>query len=301
MSVRDAEMWSWDDRTETVETNCYGHTVVTSELLEAAGIDHFISFVNSHSFVSLFDTAGRRAHMVDAPAKDLFLDIDGAVIGGWPTQYFEQHPGEKFATNMLDTVALIGRITRKPTAQVLSENEWLQAGAGKVLKPNYDETLSTTHLIMRSYTPAIGREMLVNYGMTLQYALTGDIQSSVDYFRRLEGVYPDIDIANKLYLAKKLRDRLLKAGMYGEMEDVARVVDNSLVKSGPNEDRTPNKYFLLDTLRIIAFANEDSELLYGVAEAYKEFGNDKLTRGKSQRARLLARKIEKTEINSSGA
>jgi len=286
--TRDVKLWGWDEGADTVRTNCFGHTVVTSELLDAVGIEHYVSFVNAHSFITLFDQNGRRAHMVDSPTKDLFLDIDGAVIGKWPNEALEQDPDSLFATNMLDTVAVLGRITRKPSSQILLQNDWLRGGASKALKPNYDETLSSTSLIMRSYPSEIGRDVLVNYGMTLQYALRGDIHSAIDRFRRLEGVYPDIDIANQLFLAKKLRDRLLKEKLYGEMEDIARVVDNSLVKEGPHMDRTPNKYFLLDTLRMIAFANNDPELLRGVADAYSEFGTDRLTRGKVQRARQLA-------------
>lgn len=44
-----------DEIARNKSTNCYGNTIITSEVLEAFGVDHYIAFVNQHSFVWLQD------------------------------------------------------------------------------------------------------------------------------------------------------------------------------------------------------------------------------------------------------
>ena len=283
-------LWGWDERTETVRTNCFGHTIISSELMDAIGVPHMISFVNAHSFITLLSEDSRHAHMVDPPTKDLFLDIDSAVHGRWPQAVFEHDEAARYATNTLDTRAVLGRVVRKSSERVKMENRWLDARQGKVVTPKYDENEVADALIMRTYRPKDGREVLENYGMAMQYTLVGQLDSALDRFRKLEGVYPDVEAGNKLALARLLRDRLFRLKRYEEAEDVVRVVDESLEKNGTLPDRTPNKYFVLDTLRSIAFAHHQPDILEALSEAYvDEFGHDSLTTGKAQRARHLAR------------
>ena len=292
-TLRDPRLWRKDHRTNTLQTNCYGHTIIASELMAAIGIEHYVSFVNTHAFVVVLNREGRQAHMVDCPTKDLFLDIDNAIAGQWPLSQFEENPEKSFATNMIDTTAILSRVTRKRPAQVVSENEWLGQNARKTFSLDRD-TIEAPLLIMRTYRADEGRSMLEHYGLLLQYTVSGQLGSAVDQLRRLEGTYPDVERSNDLYLARKLRGMLLGKKMYSEMEDVARIVDASLSKFGSDQDRTPNKYFLLDTLRMIAFANRDAEVLRSVAAAYRiEFGDDSLTIGKSKRAQQLAARLEK--------
>lgn len=297
LATQDAKLWGWDERADTVKTNCFGYTVVTSELLSSLEIPHFVSFVNAHAFITLYSDDSQRAHMLDTPSKDLFLDIDGAVRGKWPPEVLEQQPNLLYTTSSLDSTAVLGRVTRRPAAQVAMENAWLRGE--RMLKPGYDDITSQSQLTMRSYPPQVGRDMLVNYGMMVQYVASGQLHAAVNRFRRLDGVYPDVGESTQLYMAKKLRDRLLKAEMYGEMEDIARVVDNSLVKTGFRQDKTTNKFFLLDTLRMVAFSNNNAELLRGVADAYMEFGSDRHTQGKAAKARQLAARVEASKPHQS--
>ncbi len=227
-----SRLWSWDKRTDALQTNCFGHAIVASELMDAVGIQHYISFVNGHSFVTIFDNDNRQAHMVDPPTKELFLDIDSSVMGVWPNTLFQQNPELKCVTNMINTSELIANIVRKPRSRILFENPWLTKHTGKIIRP--EDTEDSNHiLVMRTYPSEAGRDVLVNYGMAMEYLSHGSVHSALDRFRQLEGLYPDIEARNGLALATRLRHTLFQEDLFDEMEDVGRVVDASLPKSGP--------------------------------------------------------------------
>ncbi len=286
------QLWTEDAETDSMKTNCYGHTIVTSELLDALAIPHSISFANGHSFVTMFDEEGSYAHMIDAPSKDLFVELDSAVYGNWPATVLEDE-GVKCVTNMLDTSKILAQVKRKQPYEMLQEHPWLTHA--KLVHVDEEPTASGVYVVMmRTYRPKEGREMLRHYAMAFQYMHNGSLGSALDAFVQLEGYYPDVDKENRLQLASKLRERLAKAGLIDQMEDVARVVDESLAKDGPAEDRTSNQYFLLDTARRMAYLSGSDEALDDVAEGYLHVGRvTELAKGKQKRARNLAAQIRK--------
>lgn len=66
---------------ESEEANCYGYTVVLSECLEKAKIEHFVGFVNGHSFVLLHDEQNKAYKMIDALTRKYSGDITTALRG----------------------------------------------------------------------------------------------------------------------------------------------------------------------------------------------------------------------------
>ena len=59
--------------------NCYGHTIVASECLEKLGIEHFISYANQHTFITLFDRSSNRSFIIDVLTEELRCEMTDAI------------------------------------------------------------------------------------------------------------------------------------------------------------------------------------------------------------------------------
>jgi hypothetical protein len=287
-------LWSRNAETDSVETNCFGHSIVASELMDELEIPHTISFVNGHSFITLFDGESDQAHMVDPPSKNLFLDIDGLVHGTHSLQQLQNATEHhQVATNIIDTEGLMARIPRKPRAQLIEEHPWLSIGSTMSgVNQDTQTGFDKTQLIMRTYLPETGRQVLQYYGMVGQRMLEREYLQAAEEAGALFGLYPELDARNKLAPAVTLRHELGRLGAVEAMQDLAAVIDSSLWYGDPTEDRTANRYFWLDTLRHIGSKFEDPELIEIARDGYKDLTTViPSARHKAHRATIMANRL----------
>ncbi|HEY1085934.1 MAG TPA: hypothetical protein VGE34_04400 [Candidatus Saccharimonadales bacterium] len=281
-------LWRKDESTDSVQTNCYGHTIVASELLDAVEIPHTISFANGHMFITMFDPKSRDAHMVDSPSKELFLDIDDLVQGDHP---LEQLDDKKVATNILDASGIIRQIHRQDRDEVIARHQWLSTD--DMLRParrGAPPRLNNSKLVMRTYSAAAGREVAWHYGLMRQGIIQRDLNLATREAKEMFAMYPEVDTRAKLGGLVALRHKLGQLGLVEEMQDIAAVVDSSL----PEDDKTTNRYFWFDTIRHIGSMYEDPELLADAEEGYGQFvgvigsARQKVTRAHNMGERLKA-------------
>lgn len=285
MAIRE-RLWSYDERSDATVTNCLGFTIVSSELLEAIGVDHTISFCNGHSFITMFNPVTDEIQMMDTASKELYLNIDGAVSGLKPPHSLKD---SKVSTNLLDTSTIIAQGGRRDATDFLYRHPWLRNGPGSMMMRSDVPRLGSTH-ILRTYLPGLGREVLNDYGMAEENLIGNQLYEAVGYFSKLEGVYPHLGAENKLGIATPLRDKLARAGLVEEMLKIGTVVDGSLLKDGPSPDRTTNIFFLLDTKRRIAHDNGDASSLFEIADQYEKIGGT-LARAKAKKTRIYAQNL----------
>jgi hypothetical protein len=92
---------------KTEVANCFGHTIVTSECLERLGIEHFISYANQHTFITLFDRQSDRSFMIDVKTEELCCEMTGVV--GRENPLDQLWRGQLRAENSLFTDELLMR------------------------------------------------------------------------------------------------------------------------------------------------------------------------------------------------
>lgn len=111
---------------ETKVANCFGHTIVASECLERLGIEHFISYANQHTFVTLFDRQSDRSFMIDVKTRELCCEMTGVI--GRENPLNQLQCGQLRAENSLFTDDLLLRqlppsVNRE---DFLAVREWLR-------------------------------------------------------------------------------------------------------------------------------------------------------------------------------
>lgn len=272
-----------DTLTNEQATNCYGHTIVTSEVLDSLGVEHFIGFANTHSFVLIAGDTAEKVFMVDAAARDFYMSI-GAAIGGDVRSQIEQ--GSGIANNILDTRVILADVDSSLTRQeLMSKHPWLGFGDRNWVD---DKKYMRAHrLFMRSYTSQLGRAVLENYMNAIIFNNNDQLESAVDAVRKLEGIYPEMDARNKLGVVTPLRNKLVRAGRIGEVEDMIRVVDSSLVEG----DTSANQFFMSDSLRQLAERQRSLALAECALGCLAETRGGPLRDGKNRKTRELVGRL----------
>ena len=263
---------------ETKVANCFGHTIVASECLERLGIEHFISYANQHTFITLFDRQSDRSFMIDVKTRELCCEMTGAV--GRENPLDQLWRGQLRAENSLFTDDLLLRqlppsVNRE---DFLAVREWL-----RFPDTHLEHRDSRRGSILQMFTlPSIpGRLLLLDEYNARIDQLHGKYEAAANTLVDLPGLYLDVDPRNKLAEMDKLCKQLINQGHDILAIEVARMVNESL----PDDDHSKTKLFLPDVMRRVAKKNDDTELLNEAIRLYKSLPRNSLIEGKLRAAK----------------
>lgn len=250
--------------------NCYGHTIVASECLEELNIEHFISYANQHSFITLFDRESDRSFMIDVLTKELCCEMTTAV------GFTSSHPLDKFSCgelksqDILKTDELLKQLPATVNwAEFIDKRPWLMFPDRRDYRDGYGKF---ARLQMLTFLSIPGRLLLLDDYSARINLLNGQYEVAAGKIEDLSGIYLDIDPRNKLEEVDKLCRELIKQDSGDLAIQVASVVNDSLLSG----DSSKNRLFLPDVMRKVAKHDRDINLLNEAIGLYKEIINSKL-------------------------
>lgn len=266
---------------EVGSTNCYGHALVASELLEEIGVEHFIGYANQHVFVLLFDRKSDRSYLLDPATRELCVESTLAI--GGPDPINQLMKGELRAVNSLVTTVLLKKLpsTIDPV-RFLQSRPWMSFTKDHGISRSVER--STDELLQLLIYPSIpGRELLhEEYNLLLHY-LREEMVAAARILSELGGIYPDVDARNKLRIAEKMAKQVMRRGEHQLALDMAGAVDVSI--ASPRAGRFDLGWlFLPDVMRDVAVATGDSELMERTMNHYRGLPQIDLVKGKQQKA-----------------
>jgi hypothetical protein len=248
------------------KTNCHGHSIVASECLEYLGIEHYIGFANQHSFLLMQDVESDRVNLIDTPVEKLCVDITPA-LGAIALQESRKEAGS--ATYIQgDTILQRSQFGNKYRA--LERRPWLSFLAGKgdnyVFRPAGEQTRAG-QLILRSYEPKQGREVLLAYDSFIHATLRRDVPTAHEWMQGLDGTYPDIDRRNNLRAPTRLVRALGMRALVDEALGDITIIENSL---RPFTKDLVMRLWPADERRRLGVKVNSAEIIRQTLESYDE-------------------------------
>lgn len=276
---------------ESEEANCYGYTIVLSECLEKAKIEHFIGFANGHSFVLLYDVANSAYKMIDALTRKYSGDITAALRGTDIVEQFQEgHGTADLALHTDEMLRLRGLSTKK--IELSEINSWIshENPHAQSLDAGLSRAIRDHILRLRVFSAEEGREVLLHYTNAVVHLNNKDSDRAADELAMLDGKYPDMDSRNGYVLAQMVRSLAVRNGKWGNALLVADIIEHSI---GPR-DSLHARYFRPDTLRKIGNSTGIADLIgYALAEyeaipSRRPINQQKIKAAKAQYARMRA-------------
>ncbi|WP_338504020.1 hypothetical protein [Candidatus Minimicrobia sp. QA0096] len=271
--------------------NCYGHTIVASECLEKLGIEHFISYANQHTFITLFDRSSNRSFIIDVLTEELRCEMTDAIGFDGIDPVEQLYCGELRANSTLYTDLLLQKLPSSVNrGDFVARREWLMFSDGIKYRDGYGRNARLQMLTLPSIP---GRLLLLDEYNARIDQLNGRYKEAADKIVDLSGIYLDVDSRNDLKEADKLCRELIKQGSGDLAVQVASVVNDSLLSG----DSSKNRLFLPDVVRKVAKHDRDINLLNEAIRLYKEIINskpkyDSLAVGKLRVAEKLLRSMK---------
>lgn len=271
--------------------NCYGHTIVASECLEKLGIEHFISYANQHTFITLFDRSSDRSFIIDVLTEELRCEMTDAIGFDGIDPAEQLYYGELRANSTLYTDLLLQKLSSSVNrSDFVARRKWLMFSDGMKYRDGYGRNARLQMLTLPSIP---GRLLLLDEYNARIDQLNGRYKEAADKMVDLSGIYLDVDSRNDLKEADKLCRELIKQGSGDLAIQVASVVNDSLLSG----DSSKNRLFLPDVIRKVAKHDRDINLLNEAIRLYKEIINskpkyDSLAVGKLRVAEKLLRSIK---------
>lgn len=271
--------------------NCYGHTIVASECLEKLGIEHFISYANQHTFITLFDRSSDRSFIIDVLTEELRCEMTDAIGFDGIDPVEQLYYGELRANSTLYTDLLLQKLPSSVNrSDFVARRKWLMFSDGMKYRDGYGRNARLQMLTLPSIP---GRLLLLDEYNARIDQLNGRYKEAADKMVDLSGIYLDVDSRNDLKEADKLCRELIKQGSGDLAIQVASVVNDSLLSG----DSSKNRLFLPDVIRKVAKHDRDINLLNEAIRLYKEIINskpkyDSLAVGKLRVAEKLLRSIK---------
>lgn len=190
--------------------DCFAFTIVSSECLEIAGIDHWIGFANGHATVLLPTEESQGLHMNDPLSPVLSQDLQHSMVSGGSGDYSVADDMRAFGRSAieLNSLSLASR-ARGDTIDLLAEHPWLvfQRGPHAVNRYGLAQDIvsgrdvygrelhpSKSRIFMSVFLPEDGREMLHDYDEFQRAYRDGEHMDAASIlYSRLGDGYPDVD------------------------------------------------------------------------------------------------------------
>ena len=288
---RDSRELNADNIAKDEVANCYGHTIVASECLEELNIEHFISYANQHTFITLFDRESDRSFIIDVLTEELRCEMTDAIGFDGIDPAEQLYYGELRANSTLYTDLLLQKLPSSVNrSDFVARREWLMFSDGMKYRDGYGRNARLQMLTLLSIP---GRLLLLDEYNARIDQLNGRYKEAADKIVYLSGIYLDVDSRNDLKEADKLCRELIKQGSGDLAVQVASVVNDSLLSG----DSSKNRLFLPDVMRKVAKHDRDINLLNEAIRLHKENINskpkyDSLAVGKLRAAEKLLRSMK---------
>ena len=288
---RDSRELNADNIAKDEVANCYGHTIVASECLEELNIEHFISYANQHTFITLFDRESDRSFIIDVLTEELRCEMTDAIGFDGIDPAEQLYYGELRANSTLYTDLLLQKLPSSVNrSDFIARREWLIFSDGTKYRDGYGRNARLQMLTLPSIP---GRLLLLDEYNARIDQLNGRYKEAADKIVDLSGIYLDVDSRNDLKEADKLCRELIKQGSGDLAVQVASVVNDSLLSG----DSSKNRLFLPDVMRKVAKHDRDINLLNEAIRLHKENINskpkyDSLAVGKLRAAEKLLRSMK---------
>lgn len=285
---------------ETRTTTCYGFTILASEALEAADIEHWIAYANNHGFI-----------LVPQYEKGttLFINPSDPRLDGEISQHqahfqpqvirdgLEQHP-RKSAWFSSELYAKFSKGVTFVHLLGSASNDWLTLENKKALTAAkcYSDRGNTyfkrekeqglRQLVTSIYEPRDGRRILQQYGQFQHFVTKGDTTEALAYFRALQDQYPEIDIRNDQHFFTKLIAQLAEQGVSEEAhEAIDQLYANLSQTNNPLADMIRADY-----VRFLGHTSADRQSLERAMDLYKQAENERnaaIVQGKTRRVAAI--------------
>jgi len=208
-------------------TNCYGHSIIMSECLEQLNIDHRIGFANQHGFVLLEDIESGRVNLIDTPVEKLCIDITPAL----GSIALDNYTSEYGSVNYLWGSTILRRSHFGNKERALAKRPWMSFKTTDNSFPwsREDTEESANRLILRTYKPQQGRDVLLSFDNFIHAISRRDTLRAHEWIQGLGGTYPDIDKRNRLSAPSRLVRGLGEKVMINEALNDIQIIENSLL------------------------------------------------------------------------
>ena len=282
--------------------NCFGYTYVTSEILDAYDIDHYVSYGNGHAFILLppkNDTDISQSYLLDTLTPHLNQELGDSVVRGSSDSVDSGIEASGRGLLMLDSRELAKQIGADfDTLSIL--HPWLIFSDSYRERNDYflaDEQtrsryMSKSRIIVSLFPSSLGRDMIQDY-VRLQRALAvNDVSTACASMRSMDGSYPEIDARQKHSEVQTIVSQLCEQAETEQAKEIVDVYFDNFSES--SDSRIPEAR--ADMLRKIATVSgevalaEEAELLYQEAVSRRGSFKQRLL-GKCIAAQTLQRSL----------
>lgn len=261
---------------KTQQTNCHGHSIVTSECLDELRIPHLVGFANQHSFLLLQSEEGHQVNLIDTAVKQLYIDITPAVDG---PRFDTSHAGNGQVRRLRGDI-ILERSQFSNKDEALKDRPWMSFMVGHEAQFRFASHSAQTRantLILRAYQPEQGRDLLHAYANFAHAVSNKSFIRAHEWLQPLDGLYPDIDSRNHLYGPTRLvRNLAVQAKLQEALDDIG-IIERSLSST---QDLLL-RLWPIDHRRRVAVIGKDTTLLDESLEAYDKLWQDRREQGLS--------------------
>lgn len=178
-------------------TNCFGYTLVASECLEKASIDHWIAYANGHAFLLVPFSEGR-TYFMDALSPHINGFIEDAIERGNQATIAQQIDDSKRAIVMLNTQK-VGEMIGTSAETIAEKYPWFTMQS--LSSPRRADNKDSEHakykgkhrLIMTVFDREAGRQSIEDY-VSYEVAMsTNDISSAHTAMLSMSGLFLNAD------------------------------------------------------------------------------------------------------------
>jgi len=294
--------------TEKQVADCFGFTIVTSECMEIAGINHWVGFANGHSVLLYPIDEGRVLHMTDPLSHVLSQYLEHSIASGASVPEDMRRYGRSAVE--LDTRSLVSQ-SRGDDVELLKEHYWLMFQRGDTPVEEYFEEprffggkkIRPSHfkILMSIFNAAEGRQILQDYnGFELAYN-DGDYLTAASRIQSMRGIFPNIDARRSHAEIKRV---VAELGRHEQTALARRVLDSYFESFVLLENDSRFKVAHGDALRILAREGRDPDAAQAaIDQYYAALDRDRypkayreMVRGKLAKAVELCAALETGEI-----
>ena len=258
-------------------TNCIGFSLVGSEWLEHAGVEHYLAVANGHATTLVVDESnqGTNIWLMDMLSPRLNQKLSG-VISPEDLEETEHKPGEPPARSVLaiygDRIASHASYPKDLGLDAIyMRHPWLLV--------NNSTSNPKTKLVWSIYHPDAAKEVFPAYAKFHDATVNEkpddyDLDSAADAVIELGGSFPDVDIRGDS--PKTVKTIVKKLAIAGDVERAEAVIKSFYSSFGFSKDTRVAEY-QADCLRAVAkfsgasgyirrrFLNQALDLYTGIA------------------------------------
>lgn len=261
--------------------NCFGQTIVLSECLDQAQIEHFVCFTNGHAFVLLGDGEEGHFYNIDPVTHKFNGDVTQLISG---VNIFEQFgAGQDVATVRFNVARLLlSRGMVSDIGRIAVSNDWLNHDGSSAYIAR-SAPIDAQLLYLQVMPPELGRETLLHYANAITHINADSSIAAADEIKALP-VYPDVDPRNSLKVAQNARSLAIKQKHWGSALAVGDFINAHVHELAFLHAR----YFKPETLRRVGCRTGIGELFEDALGGYALVNpGSRTTKGKIQKTREL--------------